>query len=76
MSPLAELAERERHSASDHIVFLDGVTWEDYERFLAIRGDRSAPRMTYLEGVLEHPTTSQAIRAYRERITSRGQRGA
>ncbi len=37
----------------DHIVHLDGATWEDYERLLAIRGDRSAPRITYLEGLLE-----------------------
>lgn len=36
----------------DHIVHLDG-TWEDYERLLAMRGERSAPRITYLEGVIE-----------------------
>lgn len=37
----------------DHFVHLAGVSWPDYQRVLAIRGDRSAPRMTYLEGVLE-----------------------
>ncbi len=37
----------------DHIVQFDGVTWEDYERTLAMRGDRSAPRITYIEGLLE-----------------------
>jgi Uma2 family endonuclease len=37
----------------DHRVHLDGATWEDYERLLEIRGDRSSPRITYLEGVIE-----------------------
>ncbi len=37
----------------DHFVHLHGVSWADYERILAIRGDRSAPRIAYLEGELE-----------------------
>jgi Uma2 family endonuclease len=37
----------------DHVIQLDGATWDDYERLLAIRGDRSAPRITYLEGLIE-----------------------
>lgn len=37
----------------DHIVVLDGVSWADYQRLLEIRGDRSAPRITYLEGQVE-----------------------
>jgi len=40
-------------SHDDHFVHLSGVTWEDYERLLEIRGDHSAPRYTYLEGELE-----------------------
>jgi Uma2 family endonuclease len=44
-----ELAQHEE----DHFIVLDGVTWADYERLLEIRGDRSAPRITYLEGLLE-----------------------
>ena len=32
---------------------LSGVTWDDYQRLLEIRGDHSAPRFTYLEGTLE-----------------------
>ena len=40
-------------SPEDSIVLLDGVTWADYERLLEIRGDRSAPRITYLEGTVE-----------------------
>ncbi len=40
-------------SMEDSIVLLDGVTWADYERLLEIRGDRSVPRITYLEGTVE-----------------------
>jgi Uma2 family endonuclease len=39
--------------AGDHIVVLRGASWADYQRVLEIRGDRSAPRITYLEGTLE-----------------------
>lgn len=30
-----------------------GVTWQQYELQLALRGDRSAPRIAYLDGALE-----------------------
>lgn len=32
---------------------LNDVTWADYQRFLEIRGDRSAPRISYAGGRLE-----------------------
>jgi Uma2 family endonuclease len=37
----------------DHFVYLRGVSFREYEALLAMRGDRSIPRITYLEGVLE-----------------------
>ncbi len=37
----------------DHFVSLSGASWDDYERLLEVRGERSVPRLTYLEGVLE-----------------------
>jgi len=40
-------------SHEDHFVHLSGVTWQDYERLLEIRGENSVPRYTYLEGELE-----------------------
>jgi Uma2 family endonuclease len=49
----AELQARDDQPREDHIVHLSGVTWADYERLLEIRGDKSAPRLTYLEGALE-----------------------
>jgi Uma2 family endonuclease len=47
------LSRRDDRPDEDHIVHLDGVSWEDYERVLAMRGERSAPRIAYLEGLLE-----------------------
>lgn len=43
---------------SDHIIVLDGATWADYERLLAMRGDRPVPRMAYLDGRIELMTPS------------------
>jgi len=43
----------------DRILILDGCTWGDYQRLLEIRGDRSVPRITYLEGRLEMMTPSR-----------------
>jgi len=49
----AALKDRENVRHEDHFVHLDGVTWADYERLLEIRGEHSAPRITYLDGTLE-----------------------
>ena len=49
----AALREHDPTTDSDHIVVLHDVSWEDYERILEIRGDHSAPRISYLEGELE-----------------------
>jgi len=40
-------------SALDQFVYLRDVTWREYEALLAMRGERSVPRITYLRGVLE-----------------------
>jgi Uma2 family endonuclease len=43
----------------DQRVMLRGVSWDEYETLLAIRGEDSVPRMTYLEGTLELMTPSR-----------------
>jgi Uma2 family endonuclease len=43
----------------DDVIVLSDVRWADYQRLLEIRGERPAPRLTYLEGVLELMTPSQ-----------------
>ena len=53
MSRALALREHDDTTESDHIVVLHDVSWEDYERILKIRGEHSAPRISYLEGELE-----------------------
>ena len=45
---------------ADQFVTLHGISWTEYEIMLAIRGDRPAPRMTYLEGELELMSSSRS----------------
>jgi Uma2 family endonuclease len=45
--------DRDDRPHEDHIVVLRDVTWADYQRLLEIRGDRSAPRISYADGLLE-----------------------
>ena len=37
----------------DHFVYLRDVSWKEYEALLSMRGERSVPRITYLNGMLE-----------------------
>jgi Uma2 family endonuclease len=53
MSGLAETLNGGDAPREDHFVRLHGATWADYERVLELRGDRSAPRITYHKGTLE-----------------------
>ena len=41
----------------DQVVYLSNVSWEDYERIDALRGESPRPRLTYVEGTLELMTT-------------------
>lgn len=48
-------------NSADHLdqrVILHGISWADYEAMLAMRGDSSGVRVTYLEGELELMTPS------------------
>lgn len=53
MPGLPALADHDDRRHEDHFVHLYDVSWSDYERVLEMRGDRSAPRIAYLEGMLE-----------------------
>ncbi len=68
MTSFAQLDEHDDRPVGDSIVHLSGVTWEDYERLLEIRGDHSAPRMTYLKGVLEIMSPSGDHESLKSRI--------
>jgi Uma2 family endonuclease len=67
----AHPVDRGGEPREDHYVQLHGVTWADYLRLLEIRGDRSAPRITYLEGTLEIMSPSRThdeIKSYIGRL--------
>lgn len=53
---------------SDHIIVLQEATWADFQRILEIRGDRSVPRLTYLEGALELMTPSRTHESLKSMI--------
>jgi Uma2 family endonuclease len=55
----AQYEQRDDSPIEDHVVFLSGVSWEDYERLLDMRGDHSAPRIAYLDGDVEIMSPSQ-----------------
>ena len=59
MASLAELRERDDAPTGDQFVHLRGVSWDDYERLLEMRGDHSAPRICFLEGTVEIMTPSR-----------------
>jgi Uma2 family endonuclease len=44
----------------DGLVRLHGVSWADYQHLLRMRGDHSAPRITYLEGEVEIMSPSRS----------------
>jgi Uma2 family endonuclease len=46
-------APRPWEAEEDQHVILYGMAWQDYEAFLAIRGERSGVRMYYLDGSIE-----------------------
>jgi Uma2 family endonuclease len=68
----AMLAERlraqEEAPRGDQVVVIENATWSDYQRFLELRGDRSSPRVAYLEGALEIMSPSQDHEAIKSLI--------
>ncbi len=69
MSRAARAVAFADHSAEhDHIIVLRGARWADLERVLAMRGDRSVPRVTYLEGELELMSPSKFHEGYKSVI--------
>ena len=44
---------------ADERVILHGIGWSGYQTLLALRGERSRPRLAYLDGAVEIMTTSR-----------------
>ena len=64
----AQYEQRDDRPTEDHIIHLYGLSWEDYERLLEIRGDHSAPRIAYLDGEVEIMSPSQTHEAIKSMI--------
>jgi Uma2 family endonuclease len=64
----AQYQARDDRPVDDQIVNLHDVSWEDYERLLTMRGDCSAPRISYLEGEVEIMSPSQTHEGIKSRI--------
>jgi Uma2 family endonuclease len=66
MVAAANIPAGEYVPTADHRVVVAGATWEHYELELAMRGEKSVPRLAYLEGAMELMSPSRD----HERITS------
>lgn len=54
-----QIPKGEHVPTADHRVVMNDIRWEHYEALLDIRGERSQPRMAYLDGALELMTKSE-----------------
>jgi Uma2 family endonuclease len=62
------LTEHDDRPVEDKIVVLHQATWADYQRLLELRGDHSAPRISFLEGDLEIMSPSRSHEAIKSLI--------
>ena len=71
MAAVAPVPPGEYVPTADQRVVLHGVPWAKYEEQLAIRGDRSAPRISYVDGSMELMSPSkdhERIKSYIGRL--------
>jgi len=68
MMTQTQYEQRDDRPADDHIVRLGGLCWDDYQRLLQARGDRSGPRLAYLDGEIEFMSPSQTHEAIKSVI--------
>jgi Uma2 family endonuclease len=54
---------------ADHRVVMYGLSWADFESFLALRGEKG-PRVTYLEGALELMSPSRDHEVIKSRLAA------
>ena len=68
MMTQAQFEQRDDRPTDDHIVRLSGLDWNDYQRLLAMRGDRSVPRIAYLNGEVEIMSPSRTHEAVKSAL--------
>lgn len=52
----------------DHIVVLGAASWADFQRLQRMRGDKSAPRIAWLDGAVEITSPSRPHESYKSLI--------
>ena len=62
------LTDPDDSPVEDKIVVLHGATWADYERLMEIRGEKSSPRIAYMEGALEIMSPSKTHEKLKSKI--------
>jgi Uma2 family endonuclease len=62
------LTDHDDTPVEDNIVVLRDATWADYQRLLEMRGEHSAPRLSYLEGQIEIMSPSRTHEAIKSMI--------
>jgi Uma2 family endonuclease len=68
MSAHSRFAQYDEPPSGDQLIRFSGVSWDDYQRLLDMRGDHSAPRIAYLEGEVEIMSPSQTHEAIKSMI--------
>ncbi len=63
-----QLKNHDDTPTEDRIVVLRGLSWDDYQRLLEVRGEASVPRFAFLEGELEIMTPSLPHESIKSRI--------
>ncbi len=62
------IAEHIEPSVEDTILLLPNAMWADYQRHLEMRGDKSAPRISFLEGTIEIASPSHTHEQIKSQI--------
>lgn len=62
------LSDHDDTPHDDHIVVVRGARWQDYRRQIELRGDRSVPRIAFLEGALQLMSPSREHEALKSWI--------
>jgi len=68
MHAQSRFARHDQPPSGDQLIRFSAVSWEDYQRLLAMRGDHSAPRIAYLKGEIEIMSPSRTHEAIKSMI--------
>lgn len=68
LTSTSSLAAVEPPSDYDQFVLLSGASWQDYQRIIEIRGEKSVPRVCFSEGALQLMSPSRSHEAIKSAV--------